>query len=131
MIRFLFLQMHIYSFEKLEVWQDSRNLVRQIYAITAKFPIEEKFGIISQVRRSAVSVSCNISEGSGRRSKKDQAQFYRIAFGSTLETLNLLILSADLEFISIDQLKEMRILIEKISNKLNRLIESLSKQINE
>jgi len=68
--------MHIYSFEKLEVWQDSRDLVRQIYSITAKFPTEEKFGIISQIRRSAVSVSCNISEGSGRKSKKDQAQFY-------------------------------------------------------
>jgi len=123
--------MHIYSFEKLEVWQDSRDLVRQIYSITAKFPTEEKFGIISQIRRSAVSVSCNISEGSGRKSKKDQAQFYRIAFGSTLETLNLLILSADLKFINEIQLIELRMLVEKISNKLNRLIESLAKQINE
>jgi len=123
--------MHIYSFEKLEVWQDSRDLVRQIYSITAKFPTEEKFGIISQIRRSAVSVSCNISEGSGRKSKKDQAQFYRIAFGSTLETLNLLILSADLKFINEIKLIELRMLVEKISNKLNRLIESLAKQINE
>jgi len=123
--------MHIYSFEKLEVWQNSRDLVRQIYSITAKFPTEEKFGIISQIRRSAVSVSCNISEGSGRKSKKDQAQFYRIAFGSTLETLNLLILSADLKFINEIKLIELRMLVEKISNKLNRLIESLAKQINE
>jgi len=108
-----------------------QDLVRQIYSISAKFPTEEKFGIISQIRRSAVSVSCNISEGSGRKSKKDQAQFYRIAFGSTLETLNLLILSADLKFINEIQLIELRMLVEKISNKLNRLIESLAKQINE
>ncbi|HMU46608.1 MAG TPA: four helix bundle protein [Chitinophagaceae bacterium] len=76
--------MHTYSFEKLGVWQDARELVKYIYSLTSALPIEEKFGIVSQIRRAAVSISCNLAEGSGRKSKKDQAQFYRIAFGSSL-----------------------------------------------
>lgn len=126
--------MHTYSFEKLSVWQDARELVKFIYSLTTNFPAEEKFGVISQVRRSSVSVSCNIAEGSCRKSKKDQARFYEIAFGSAIETLNLLLVSNDLQFITEEQMNKGRELVEKISNKLNKLISSIlsinDKQIN-
>jgi four helix bundle protein len=73
-----------YSFEKLEVWQLSRKLVKITYGLTNTFPVEEKFGIINQMRRAAISVSSNISEGSSRSSFKDQARFTVISYGSLI-----------------------------------------------
>lgn len=119
--------MYTYSFEKLGVWQDARLFVKSVYLITARFPAEEKFGIVSQIRRAGVSVCCNIAEGAGRKTSKDQSNFYRIAFGSLLEVLNLFILSNDLQFITDSDLQTIREDIEKISNKLNALV----KRINE
>ncbi len=66
----------IYSFENLEVWQTSRELVKDIYQVTSTFPQDEKFGLTSQLRRASISVSSNIAEGSTRWSKKDQSRFY-------------------------------------------------------
>ncbi len=110
-----------YSFEKLEVWQLSRKLVKTTYTITNSFPEEEKFGIVNQMRRAAISISSNISEGSSRTSFKDQARFTVISYGSLMELLNQYILSNDLEWLSDEELLEIRILIEEISNKLNGL----------
>ncbi|MCL5004538.1 MAG: four helix bundle protein [Patescibacteria group bacterium] len=73
-----------YSFYRLNVWKLGMNLVNEIYAITKKFPNEEKFGLISQLRRAVVSVPLNISEGSIKRTKKDFASFIRISLGSLL-----------------------------------------------
>ncbi|MEM9328261.1 MAG: four helix bundle protein [Bacteroidota bacterium] len=80
-----------YAFEKLEVWQISRSLLKNIYNLTAKFPSEERFGFSSQLRRASLSVSSNIAECSTRRGSKEQACFYKIAFGSLVEVLNQLI----------------------------------------
>ena len=92
--------MRTFSFEKLNVWQKSRQLSVAIYTLTKSFPDEERFGLISQMRRCAVSVSSNIAEGSGRHSSKDKARFTEISYSSLLELLNQLILSQDLELIS-------------------------------
>lgn len=113
-----------YAFENLEVWQKSRKLVKNIYKLTAKFPAEEKYGLTSQLRRASVSVSSNIAEGSTRWSKKDQARFYEIAFGSLIETLNQLILSNDLNFINEEDLKIIKEEIDNISRMLNALHKS-------
>jgi len=67
--------MYTYSFEKLEVWKLARELVKEIYRLTEKFPSEEKFGLIGQLRRASVSVSSNLAEGSSRKSAKEQAHF--------------------------------------------------------
>ena len=64
-----------YGFEKLQVWQDARQLVKIIYKLTAKYPSSEKFGLTNQMRRCAVSISSNLAEGTGRNSSKDQAHF--------------------------------------------------------
>ena len=113
--------MHIYYFEKLEVWQLSRRLIKKIYSITDKFPTEEKFGIISQIRRSAVSVAANLAEGSSRRTKKDQANFTTMSYSSLMELLNLLIISTDLDYLDSSNYNEVRLNIEEIGNKLNAL----------
>jgi four helix bundle protein len=112
---------HLYGFEKLEVWQKSRELVKEIYLATQQFPSEEKFGIISQLRRAAISVSSNIAEGSSRRGQKDQARFYEIAFGSLIEVLNQLILAQDLEYLSPDKMEIIRPKIDCIGRMLNAL----------
>lgn len=110
-----------YSFEKLEVWNDSRELTKLIYKITRTFPDDEKFGITNQMRRSAISVSSNIVEGSYRTSGKDRSNFMTIAYSSLMELLNQTIVSLDLRYINEDQYNELRIQIEKISNKLSAL----------
>ncbi|MCG8581071.1 MAG: four helix bundle protein [Bacteroidales bacterium] len=111
--------MYTYNFEKLEVWQLSRKLVRRIYHTTRSFPREEEFGLTSQLRRASVSISSNIAEGSGRSSNKDKARFIEIAFSSLLEVINQLILANDLAFISENDLITYREEINELSNKLN------------
>ena len=105
--------MKIYSFEKLECWQHARKLAVWTYTNTKDFPAEEKFGIISQMRRAAISIASNIAEGTSRKTMKEQSHFSTISYSSTIELLNDLIISNDLLFLSGEQYKEGRDLIER------------------
>ena len=116
--------MYTYSFEKLSVWQHSRELTKEIYIVTSSFPGDEKYGLVSQMRRAMISVSSNIAEGSSRKSDKDQARFYTMAYSSLVELLNQLILSFDMDFINEEKYFELRKKIELISNQLNGLRKS-------
>jgi four helix bundle protein len=120
--------MYKYAFERLEVWQDARAFVVFIYKITSSFPADERFGLVNQIRRAAVTIASNIAEGSGRQTIKDQQYFYRVSYSSCLEVLNQLIIASDMEFLTFENLKEARQQIEKISNKLNSLRKSIVKQ---
>ena len=113
--------MKTYSFEKLEVWKESIELVKSIYKITGTFPAEEKFGLISQLRRASVSIASNLSEGTSRKTNKDKAHFTTISFSSAMEVLNQLIISKELNFISENDYILVRNKIEKITNMLNAL----------
>lgn len=117
--------MHIYSFEKLTVWQEARKFAVAVYKITAGFPSEEKFGLTNQIRRASVSIAANIAEGNGRLSAKDQAHFYHIAYSSTLEVLSHLLISADLKFLEDEELRMLRLKLEEITNKINALRNSV------
>lgn len=105
--------MKTYSFETLDCWQQARKLAVWIYKATKKFPTDERFGMVSQMRRAAVSVASNIAEGSSRKTPRDQSHFSVIAYSSTIELLNDLILSDDLGFISKTEYMTGRELIEK------------------
>jgi four helix bundle protein len=111
-----------YSFEKMVVWQMTRKVINQIYIKTKNFPKEELFGITSQIRRAAVSISCNLSEGSARLGEKEQKRFYEIAFGSAIEVINLLIISHDLELLAQDDYEYLRNEMEKLTFQMNKLI---------
>lgn len=113
--------MHVYSFEKLEVWKEAIQLVVNTHKITDLFPNEEKFGLISQMRRSSVSVSSNIAEGTARQTNKDKAHFLTVAYSSTLELLNQAIIAKELKFISQENYKNIRLEVESITNKINAL----------
>src|SRR4030095_5381078 len=112
---------HTYSFEKLEVWKESRLLVVWIYKITTTFPSEEKFGLIAQMRRASRSVVSNLAEGSARKSSKDQAYFKQMAFSSLIELLNQLIISCDLKYLSSENLSEGRAKVENLTRKISTL----------
>ncbi len=113
--------MYTYSFEKLAVWSEARTFVKNLYILTSKFPPSEKYGLVSQLRRAAISVVSNIAEGSSRNTGKDRAQFYQIAYSSVLEVLNQLIISNDLEYINSEQLHQCRLEIDTICQKLAAL----------
>jgi len=113
--------MHLYSFEKLEVWKEAIQLAVKTYKITDLYPVEEKFGLISQMRRCSVSISSSIAEGTARLTNKDKAHFMTIAYSSTLELLNQAIISKELEFISEENYKNIRFEVESITNKINAL----------
>lgn len=119
--------MYSFSFERLDVWMKSRFLTRKIYNLTRDFPEQEKYGIVSQLRRAVISVCSNIAEGASRKTRKDQSHFYNIAFSSLMETLNQLIISNDLEYLNADDLMNLRTDIHEISNMLN----SLNKYVNQ
>lgn len=122
--------MYTYPFEKLDVWQLAKQLVVKIYSVTKGFPSDEKFGMVNQMRRAAVSVSSNIAEGSSRNSQKDQANFYGMAYSSLMELLNQLIISNELSWISSEELSIIRKDIEVVSFKINALRKSILKNTN-
>ena len=110
-----------YSFEKLDVWEKSKDFAVKIYRITKSFPKEEKFGLISQLRRASISIGSNIAEGSSRTTAKEQSRFYTIAFSSAIEVLNQLIISKELKFLDVEDYIELRSDIEQITAMLNKL----------
>ncbi len=92
----------------LDVWKKSIDFVTKVYNITGKFPNNEKFGIISQIRRAAVSIPSNIAEGSARNSKKELIQFLYISLGSAAELETQLIISEKLKYIeNLDVLNDL------------------------
>ncbi len=113
--------MHVYSFEKLDVWKEAVQLAVKTYKITERLPNDEKFGLTSQMRRCSVSVSSNIAEGTARLTSKDKAHFMTMSYGSSLELLNQAIISKELNFISDDDYLHLRAEIESITNKINAL----------
>ena len=100
------------SYKELDAWKKSKELVKEIYFELNSFPSEEKFGLISQIKRASVSVPANIAEGHGRNHTKDTIQFLHISRGSLFEVETLLIISEELGFISIEK---SNILLDKIS----------------
>jgi four helix bundle protein len=105
--------MKIYSFEKLECCQQARKLAVWTYQSTKDFPADERFGLISQMRRASISTASNIAEGSARRTSRDQAHFSTVAYSSTIELLNDLIISSDLGYLAADFYLIGREMVEK------------------
>lgn len=115
---------HLYAFEKLKVWDEIRKLVKLIYLLTKIYPDDERFGLITQMRRAVISVGSNLVEGTGRTSSKDQAHFYQLSYSSLMEVLSQLIVSRDLNYIEEEKYLETRSQIESVSYLLNQLRKS-------
>ncbi len=122
--------MYIFYFEKLAVWNNTRELIKDIYQTTSEFPKSEKFGITNQIRRASTSIAANIAEGMCRSTEKEKSRFITISFGSCIEVLNFLILSNDLGFLNDKDYGQLRAKTESISNQLNALHKTLNKEKN-
>ncbi len=107
----------IKAFTDLDAWREGHKLVLKIYELTSKFPQDELFGLTSQMRRCAVSITSNIAEGFGRRSFKEKTQFYFISQGSLTELQNQLLIARDVGLIdksAFDSLAELSVKVHKI-----------------
>src|SRR3989344_8962617 len=89
-----------FRFEKLEVWKEARELITIVYKITANFPTNERFGLVDQIRRAAVSIALNIAEGSTKGSDPDFRRFLKMAQGSINELITGFYIALDQRFIS-------------------------------
>ncbi len=106
----------MHKFKELKVWQKSVDLAVDIYALTKKFPSDERFGLISQIIRCAISIPSNIAEGAGRNSNNEFNHFLGITVGSSFELETQLIISQKLNFISED---DMNSVIKKVNDVQN------------
>lgn len=111
-------------FKELKVWQKAMGLVTEIYIKSQLFPKEEIYGLTSQIRRSAVSISSNIAEGCGRKSNKEFSNFLGIALGSAFE-FETLIICKNLSFIGSEDFKSMESEVHHIQNMIIKLQSTL------
>ena len=114
----------IRSFTDLIVWQKAHKLILDVYLITKKFPIEERFGLCDQLRRASVSITSNIVEGFYRRTKNDKTHFYYLALSSLAEVRNQLLIAKDLYYITYEKFQGLAMKCLEIKKILNGFISS-------
>lgn len=116
----------MHNLKEIKVWQKSIGLTIELYAILSNFPTEEKYGLISQIKRSGISISSNIAEGAGRNSNKEFIHFLGIANGSSYELQTQIIIASNLNLIDqiiseslLNKIDEIQKMIYGFINKLN------------
>lgn len=114
------------NFRELEIWQNSVLLVKKVYAITNLFPSEEKFSLVSQITRAAISIPSNIAEGCSRTSQKDFSRFLQISLGSSFELETQIEIAKELGFLDVN------LYLETISelNIIQKRIQALKKYVD-
>ncbi len=116
------------NYKNIRAWQDARKLVLEIYKFTKFFPKEELYGITSQLRRSAISVTANIVEGSSRQHKKDYLNFLFNAKASLSELESLIGISKDLDYLLTEQFNQLDVLCQAAARSLYGLIKSVESE---
>ena len=119
-----------FSFEDLEAYKVERLLVRDVYLLQSKFPMEERFALGDQVRRSITSVTSNIAEGSGRNSYKEKIHFIEIAFGSMTESFSQLQNAQDLGYITQQEVENLRPQFNHVAALLSLLRKEFEGKVN-
>lgn len=115
----------MHNYKDLKVWQKGIDLVSDVYQLTSNFPESEKFGLISQIRRCAISIPSNIAEGSGRRTNMDFIRFLDISNGSSFELESHLIISKNLNLITESDISDVLNRLIEIQKMIFRLVETL------
>jgi four helix bundle protein len=117
--------MKIENFKDLEVWKNAVKLSKMIYSSTKEFPKEELYGLTNQMRRASVSIASNIAEGKDRQSTNEYIHFLHIAKGSCAELETQTIISAELNYLSVEVKEELLDKIDHIKRMLINLIKGL------
>lgn len=120
----------VYSFEKLNVWQEAKKLVIDVYHLLDELPKFEKYALCDQIRRAIVSVPSNIAEGSGRKSLKEQIRFLELSYGSLMETYNQLLIAIELTYITEESVEAIKPRIDSVAKMINGLSKSYSDKLN-
>jgi four helix bundle protein len=120
----------MHNYKELKIWQKARLLVKDCYALTLIFPKDEKFGLISQIQRAAVSIPANIAEGSGKSSSKDFSRYLEIAISSAFELETLCMLAADLDFIDNDKSDPILTKIQEIQKMIYSFKNTITDRTN-
>ena len=115
----------MFNFEKLEVWQKAIQFADLVYRLTKSFPEDERFGLTSQMRRAAVSISSNIAEGTSRHSRDDYARFLEIATGSVFEVVSQSFISRNQGLLNEEDFRSLYSAAEEQSRMLSGLRRSL------
>lgn len=110
------------NYKDLVVWQKSIVFVSDIYVLTKNFPQDERFSLVDQMRRAAVSIPSNIAEGHARKSSADFARFLRISYGSAAELETQLIIANNLQYLTDSELEASLLKITELQKMLNALI---------
>ncbi len=118
------------NYEDLQVWRKAHKLTLDIYKNTRCFPAEERFGLTSQIRRSAASIGANIAEGCGRRSDGEMARFIQIAMGSGAELSYQLRLAYDLQFLPKSDFERLRSDLSEVMRMLSSLSQKLRPRVD-
>lgn len=116
----------MHNFKELKVWRSGIEICKEIFQLTKSFPNEEKFGLMSQMNRCAVSIPSNIAEGCGRKSNKEFYQFLNIALGSSFELETQLIIAGEFGYITPDTLNNKSALITDIQKMIYGLQKSFA-----
>lgn len=116
----------IIRFEQLEAWQEAHKLVMMVYRATQGYPSEERYGLVAQMRRAAISIPANIAEGFKRRGIQEKIRFYNISEGSLEELKYFFILSKELGYIATDA--DLMAQAETVGRLLNGLISSTERR---
>ncbi len=119
----------IRNFYDLDAWNKGHLMAIEIYKITKNFPKEEIYGVVSQLRRAASSVTANIAEGFARFHFKDKAKFYYNARGSAAEVQNFLLLARDLKYIDLETCEKLGENYNDVGRLINGLIKSIENQM--
>lgn len=117
----------MHNFRELKIWQNSRDFVTEVYSFTVNFPDKEKYVLVSQINRSAISISSNIAEGSGRNASKDVQRFLDIAIGSAFELESQLIIANDPGYIFSEQLSSLTLKLQEIQKMISGFRHHLEK----
>ena len=123
------IDLKIRSHEDLEVWKEAIELASETYRVTLKFPNDEKFGLVSQMRRAAVSIASNIAEGAARQSSKEFVQFLYIASGSVSELMTQITIALKISHGDQQELNQLMQSSDKVARMLRGLIKSLKKSL--
>ena len=121
----------MFAFEKLDVWQLSRQFLKYIYPIIDSCPQKERFNLVDQIRRASTSIVLNLAEMTSRSSLKEQAHFAEIAFGSAVEVYCAIQLAYDFNYINEEQMNSTTEKIGEITNKINALKKSQYNRIQQ
>lgn len=116
----------MHEYKKLKVWQESVSLVKDIYLITNEFPRQERYGLVSQINRAAVSIPSNIAEGAGRSTNGEFKNFLSTASGSSFELETQLLIAKDLNYFGDQELTQLRNKIVRIQKMIYNLLKSLT-----